>query len=389
MNRWHLLTVEYPPVCGGVADYTQQLAHALARAGDDVTVWVPLGKGPEEDSLSTDVRVRVLPDRFGSGARQMLEDAWSAAPGIVLLQYVPTALGTRRTNLKFCRWLRAKRRAGTDVRVMFHEPYFYFTFWRPWLNVVALVQRIMAAVLIRASDPIYLSTETWVRYLAPYGTLARVKVLPIPATVPGVASPDDVRKFRNQMGAAVGQAVVGHFGTYGDHVVGELVPAIATVVRRLPDVRIALLGAGSDRFLERLRREVPAARAYATGTLASDEVAAALRACDLVIQPYPDGVTTRRTSVMAALANGVPIVTTCGALTEPIWAETGAVSLVSVGRPWEIEAAAVALALDVDARGALAIRGHRLYEERFAMERTVAALRGRVTAEASAPAVAQ
>ena len=387
MARWHILTVEYPPACGGVADYTRQLAYGLAHAGDQVTVWVPRGQGPAADTASEEVVVRVLPDRFGRDSRAILGQSWRDAPGTVLLQYVPTALGSHGTNVRFCRWLLSERRAGVDVRVMFHEPYFYFTLRRPWLNAMALGQRAMAALLIRASDPIYVSTETWLRYLAPYGTPASIRVLPIPATVPGHASAEDVLRFRNGLDA--GEIVIGHFGTYGDHVVGELIPAIKTIVRRLPGVRIALLGAGSDRFLERLRREVPSARAAASGYLDPVEIAAALRACDLVVQPYPDGVTTRRTSVMAALVNGVPVVTTRGPLTEPIWAETGAVSLVPAGRPSDMEAAAVALALDSDARGALAIRERRVYEQHFAMERTVAALRADAAQEISALPVAQ
>jgi glycosyltransferase involved in cell wall biosynthesis len=386
MRRWHLLTVEYPPACGGVADYTRHLARALAAAGDEVAVWVPTGSGPERDEVDAGVHIRILPDRFGAESRRMLGDAWQAAPGIVLLQYVPMAIGTGRTNLRFCRWLLAQRRRGVDVRVMFHEPYFYFTLRRPWLNVVALSHRAMAATLVRASDPIYVSTETWVRYLSPYGTLRDVQVLPIPATVSSSASHDAISNFRTAMGAAPGDAVIGHFGTYGDHVVGELLPAIETIVRRLPSVRIALLGSGSDRFLKRLRSRVPAAHVYASGRLAPSEVASALRACDLVVQPYPDGVTTRRTSVMAALVNSVPVVTTDGALTESIWKTSGGVSLVPAGRPAALEAAAVALALDTDVRGALAIRGRWLYDQHFSMERTIASLRaGMPRAEAALP----
>jgi glycosyltransferase involved in cell wall biosynthesis len=376
-----VLTVEYPPACGGVADYTEQLAHALAAAGDRITVWVPAGRGPERDGQSGQLDIRVLPDLFGRVSRELLENAWSEAPGIVLLQYVPTALGARGTNLAFCRWLLRQRRRGADVRVMFHEPYFYFTF-RPWLNMVALSQRAMAAALIRASDPLYISTETWKRYLSPYGTPAQVQVLPIPSTVAPTASVTDVERFRSVIGVQQGEAVIGHFGTYGAHVGGELLPALESIVRRLPSVRLALLGNGSDRFLARLKTKIPAVHGFASGHLPSIDVAAALRACDLVVQPYPDGVTTRRTSVMAALANGVPVVTTDGPLTESIWQTSAGVSLVPAGRPSAIEAAAVALALDSDARGALAIRGRHLYDEQFSMERTVAVLRGTMRREA-------
>ena len=39
--RWHIVTPELPPDCGGVGDYTAQIAGALARTGDSVSVYSP------------------------------------------------------------------------------------------------------------------------------------------------------------------------------------------------------------------------------------------------------------------------------------------------------------------------------------------------------------
>ena len=79
------------------------------------------------------------------------------------------------------------------------------------------------------------------------------------------------------------------------------------VAEYLPRARFAFVGDRSVEFLERVsigHRDLHS-RAWASGRLSRADVAAALRACDLLLQPYPDGVTTRRTSVMAGLANGV------------------------------------------------------------------------------------
>jgi glycosyltransferase involved in cell wall biosynthesis len=375
---WHLVTGEYPPHCGGVGDYTACVARALARAGDTVHIWVPAIAVSASDGSTDGVIVHELPDRFGRASRRMLADAWRATPGIVLLQYVPNALGARGANLVFCRWLRRVHRDGTDVRVMFHEPYFYFSFARPWRNALALAQRMMAATLLRASSTVYLSTETWKRYLSAVGALPPVQTLSIPSSLPCGASQESIERRRHEIAPEGGQ-VIGHFGTYGEHVAGELLAVLPVLAERLPAVRFALAGAGSDGFLETLRLRHPrlAARTWASGRLDENAVPAVLRACDVLVQPYPDGITTRRTSVMAGLKNGVATVSTAGFLTEAVWDESRAAALAPAGRPDRFAEIVAALLDDPTARAALGSRGAQAYRRHFSIEHTIAALRAR------------
>jgi len=378
---WHLLTGEYPSTlehaepCGGVGDYTASLADALAAEGDAVHVWAPRASG----SGRRGVTVHTLPDAFGRASREMLERAFRDAPGVVLLQYVPAAMGRRGANLAFCRWFSRVARTVPDARVMFHEPYFYFTWTRPWApgNMLAVTQRLMARALVRGAGRVYQATDTWRRFLPGVDRMASLQTLPIPSNVPAADSMAGVAAFRDRAG---GDAVplAGHFGTYGAHVAQELRAILPAVVARRPDIRIALIGQGGAAFMDTLKQTLPAvaARAFATGRLDSASTAAALRACDVLLQPYPDGITTRRTSAMAGLANGVATVTSSGALTEPVWAETGAVKLAPVGDPPAFACAIDALLRDPVAREALARRGAEVYATRFSMPHTIAILRG-------------
>jgi len=358
--RWHILTGEYPPAWGGVGDYTAQVAAALASAGDTVTVWTPES---------------TLPDRFGPKSRHVLEAAFRSDPGVVLLQYVPNALGARGMNLPFCRWLRDRARSGTDVRVMFHEPYFYFTIARPWRNVLAIVQRAMARVLLDVANHAYISTESWRRYLAPPdGT--RLDLLPIPSNVPPASAATGDRHRRAI--APEGEPIVGHFGSYGDHVEAELLRVLPKIAARPLGARFAFIGSGSAEFLGRLAARYPeiAARSWASGRIDAGVVSAALRACDVLIQPYPDGITTRRTSAMAGLQHGIPIVTTLGALTETTWAESRPVALAPADDADAFADAVGGLIRDRPAAQMLGRRGAEIYDQQFSLERTVAVLRG-------------
>jgi glycosyltransferase involved in cell wall biosynthesis len=371
--RWHLLTGEYPPGSGGVGDYTARLARALVEAGDSVDVWIG---GAAADSGAGPLRVHALPDRFGARSRAALGEAWDRSPGTVLLQYVPNALGARGANLAFTRWLAARRRRGDDVRVMFHEPYIYFSVARPWLNALAIAQRAMAATLIRASARIYVSTDQWGRYLRPYGA-DRLTTLPIPATIAAGPPAPAIDSFRKRFTRHAGP-VLGHFGTFGGDVSGELEPALREIMRRRPGLNIALVGANGGRFRQHLiagARGADAAAIIATERLEGEDAAAALSACDILLQPYPDGATTRRTSLMAGLREGVATVTTRGFLTETIWSESGAVVLADAGEPARIADAVERLLDDANARREQGARGRETYARSFSMAITVERLR--------------
>ena len=354
MKTWHLLAPEYPPRCGGVGDYTALVADGLMAAGDRVTVWHP----------------GVLPDRFGAGSRDAIASALARDPGILLVQYVPSALGLRGMNIPLCHWLARLAQTGSDVRLMFHEPFFYFGLHRPWRNVLALVQRRMAAVLLQSAKRVYYSTESWRRLLEPYGSPPSVEVLPIPATIPVDVPDEAIAFFKARYG---GDPLIGHFGTYGEHVAGKLVQIVPPLLQRLPRARVLLAGRGADPFVQRFEHGARASMDV-LGEQDGLSIAAALRACDVLVQPFPDGVTTRRTSMMAALSSGRPVVTTRGALTEAVWDGEG-VAIAPAGQPARFVDEVARLAADAARRDALGAQGRRLYDERFALAGTIGRLR--------------
>lgn len=371
MRTWHVLTGEYPTCradgSGGVGDYTRALACELLRRGHTVHVWSPNVHPGTGDGA---IRLHALPDAFGARARAALQSGWDATPGTVLLQYAPNALGAGGLNLLFCRWL--QRRGGArDVRVMFHEPYFYFS-WSPVGNLRAVVQRLMAKLLVEASRRVYLSTETWRRYLPASRSAV---VLPIPSTIPRCGDSAAAARVRTELAGSATE-LVGHFGTYGEHVSRALEPIVPLVLTARPTASFLCIGRRSDEFAATLRARHPelAGRIHHTGRVAASDASTAIRACDVMVQPYPDGITTRRTSVMAPLANGVATVSTAGDLTERIWNDTKAVALAPAGASSAIAGKIIGLLEEPAARAALSLAGRRAYDAYFSIERSVDAL---------------
>jgi glycosyltransferase involved in cell wall biosynthesis len=369
---WHLLTGEYPPKGGGIADYTAILARALADVGRRVHVWTPARVEP-----STEGRVTVhVMDGFSGAALARLDAELNQfpPPRRLLVQYAPQAWGLRGMNVPFCRWLLARRQAGDDVRVMFHEPFFPFGWQRPQRNLLAAVNRWMARLLLRASAPrAYVSIRAWeglLRPLAPPGV--EFTVLPIPSTIPFLDEPARVAELRRRLSEDARRPVFVHFGTYGAMIAPMLLEGMASIAAFYPRACFLLLGAGGPAFAERLRgqdADFSEAVVTAPGRLPAEEVSLYLQAADVAIQPYPDGADTRRTSLMACLANGVPTVTTRGRFTGMRLSQAPIARYLPT-----VSGQLAALAMELIAKPARRRETRAYYRQHFAIEHTVARL---------------
>jgi hypothetical protein len=94
-----------------------------------------------------------------------------------------------------------------------------------------------------------------------------------------------------------------------------------------------------------------------------------------MVQPYPDGITARRTSAMATLAQGCAVVSTRGRLTEPLWDRLDAAELVAVADVATFVATTEALLVDPARRHALGTRARAAYQATFSTRRLADALR--------------
>jgi glycosyltransferase involved in cell wall biosynthesis len=186
-----------------------------------------------------------------------------------------------------------------------------------------------------------------------------------------------VRALRKTL-IARGGKILGHFGTARETWIAErLGAAVPALLRERPNAAFLLIGRDSPDLRGRVLARAPElhTRVHATGALAPADVSRYLSACDVMLQPYDDGVSTRRGSMMAALAHRRPVVTTAGASTEPLWSQSGAVALVNIGEVMAMGAALVHLMDDAGERTRLRAAAGALYAERFDLAHTIAAVR--------------
>ncbi len=118
-RSWAIVSGEFAPQPGGVADYTFALASALASAGDTVVVYAP---GRDVAELPGGARVVRLRDGFAPLGIVRLARALLRAPRphYLLVEYVAQSFGFFGVNLPFVIALGLLSRR-LPLWVMYHE----------------------------------------------------------------------------------------------------------------------------------------------------------------------------------------------------------------------------------------------------------------------------
>jgi glycosyltransferase involved in cell wall biosynthesis len=357
---WHIVTPEYPPQIGGVADYCRRIAEELRVQEETVVVWPP-GQSP-------------LTNGFSRSSLRGLHAALDAspAPRRLFVQWVPHGYGYKAMNVAFCWWLLERRRAGDEIDLMVHEAFLPFREGSWKQDAVAAVHRLMISLALRAATRVWVSIPRWTPQLRPWmsGAGKPVEWLPIPSSIqPSLDAPADLHAYFPRQAP-----VVGHFGTYGTQVTAILRQFVPVFLSR-SSANLLLLG----------RDSAEAARGFAnprvsgTGTLDGSGISRHFQACAAMYQPFSDGISTRRSSAMSLLAHGLPIVSHTGPATEPIWSESGAIVLARpTGQDGAIPEAVDALEellRQPERRLELGRKAFRCYDDHFRLDRIVRRLR--------------
>jgi len=383
-----LVTAEYPPQQGGVGDYTRELAAALRRQGADAFVLTGAASSPEEPhkgeaSPSCDISPSpplspsagrgnasaLSPEIAQAGGavpveRQVSSWGWRAwwdldralrrlAPQVVNVQYQAAAYGLHPAINLWPRW--ARRR--WPVVVTFHDlrvPYLFPKAGRLRFRVVVeMAQSAQRAIVTNIEDQAALSP-----LLRPPPALVPIGSNIHPAPPPGF----DRTAWRTRAGVAEGETVLAYFGFLNESKGGEeLVRALAALRQRGLAVSLWMIGGQvgtsdptNQTYLAHVRRLIAELGLEAwvrwTGFVSPAEVSAHLLSADLCVLPYRDGVSFRRGSLMAALAHGLPVVSTVPRLLPPEIVDGQNMALVPPGDAEALARRIAALITDPAAR---------------------------------------
>ena len=329
-----LVSGEYPPDEGGVADYTLLLARALAGAGHPVDVVTARRPGaaavvPELDAASGPAEARAPDDPTPRVNAHRVIPGWGwrslpalrratavLRPDVVHVQYQAAAYGLRAPVHLAPYWVGMGR--AVRLVVTYHDlrpPYLFPKAGR--------LRRSALLALGRQADLALATNEDDWRALATRLPRERLGLIPIGSNVADQPPPEFQRaRFRAAAGIGADEALVGYFGflneSKGARALLEALALLRAAGRRVTLVMIGGATGTSDPtnaaylavFEAELQQRSLAPAVRWTGHLPPGGVSAWLRACDVAALPYRDGASYRRGSLLAALEHGLPVVTT-------------------------------------------------------------------------------
>jgi len=316
-----LITGEFPPMQGGVGDFTRELARELAVQGHETHVLTTPGpRAPDEPNEPYTVHRAVR--HWGWGCWRDVS-RWIAAhqPEAVNLQYQAAAYAMRPA-VHLLPWRLRRLPHRPAIAVTYHDLKVPYLFPKAgplrWQAVLALARWADAAIVTNQEDRLTLS-----RYPP---LTAKTDLVPIGSNIAAGPPPGyDRAAWRARQGFAPGDLLLAYFGFLNPTKGGETLMRTLHQLTLHPPAgqspHLLLIGGqvgASDPTNRAYLLHIEAlidrlglgARVHRTGFIPTDEVSANLLAADACLLPYEDGASFRRGSFMAALAHGRPIVTT-------------------------------------------------------------------------------
>jgi len=362
MMKACLITGEFPPMQGGVGDYTHELSKALADLGVEVHVITLCSAGspgpaarearskrqgtrdkkatseqgneaPGRDALFAPLPhglmaslhlasciLHPVVERWNWGCWRAVADVVQREqPDLLHIQYQAAAYNMHPA-INFLPWhlrLTGARRPRTVVT--FHDLRVPYLFPKAgplrWQVVLTLARCSDAVIVTNVADQARLAAYPFRPYLIPIGS--NIKPV-LPANYDRAAQ-------RARWGVGPDDILLCHFGFMNERKgIETLLHALKALINEASlagDLRLLMIGGkvgSSDptnvAYLRRVEGLIAglglAERVLWTGFLSPEEVTASFAAADVCVLPYREGASFQHGTLMAALAHGVPVVTT-------------------------------------------------------------------------------
>jgi glycosyltransferase involved in cell wall biosynthesis len=302
------LTKVVPPVMEGIGEYTFHLVRALRAEGVDAHLFTSDGQQAEESWVHP-----VIKRWRGNDAAEALR---SFGPDWCVFEYAPPLYGP----FGFC-WSASgipaalRRKLQCRTAVTFHE---FQAAWslNPLHAALALLLRLQTCRLLKGLDAAIATCPSYAAILRRYAPVP-VSIIPVGANVlPSSSSLEKVQELRKKYRLQTAKIITVFGRLSGFRNVKTAVRVLAKAHRKGISSRLLLLGCLRSSAPGIFQELLDFARKYElepylieTGNLSTEELSAHLQMTDLFLFPQTDGISTRNTTALSAMAHGIPIVT--------------------------------------------------------------------------------
>lgn len=296
----------------GVGDFSFLLAENL-KSHHNVTLLAP-----NADRVQSDFAIYGIPGGWGiRGCLETYKLIQKLKPQTVLVQFVPQLYGLKGANPFFSALLRKLNRKGYDVVTVAHE-FSSPLASNPKTMALGAAHRMLFRSVVNASSKIISTTPFCLNLLQErFNTKSSAfHYIPVSSTIiPFPVNDQTKAKLRSDLNLAPENFVV---ATFGSIVGGGLIyfkTFLNWLVKENPLARFIFLGKGSGLLKQEFSTDIQQS-IHATGQISDQAITQYLSIANLYAVFYPDGASTRRTSLMTGLAHGIPTVSNLGILTD-------------------------------------------------------------------------
>ena len=329
-----IVTGEYPPMRGGIGDYSYLLAQALIHHNVKARVICKATGAVEPDDVPVE---RIIEDWGWKCLSQLASVAHRYQPEWLHVQYNPSMYDGKPAMLFAPLWLK-RADPGMHMAITFHD------LQRPRLipkmhtlnRVLFFRSMALYDLVVTTNESDHLAVRKALDHRVP------LDKIPIGSNIPVAPfSRDERARLRARLGFGPSDFVIAHFGTRsglatlveGFHILGGQGHSVGLLLigKRLqphPDDMAderEVLGEG---VMEQLALAGLSDKVVGTGYLPAEDVSRHLQCADVLVLPHLPGISMARTSLLAGLAHGIPIVATIPAVLDPELQEGGNILLV-------------------------------------------------------------
>lgn len=231
----------------------------------------------------------------------------------LIVQYNPFGFGPRGWCPALPGVLAALRREqGVRIAIYFHE-----THVPPWplkFMVMLSWQYPIFARLAAMADRTFVSTERWTRQVRRWRAETSCHPIPVGSNLP--RCPLSKTVARTQLGLPA-TPVLGIFGNaHPSRLIDWIAKAAAAVGRVSPEAMLLYVGRDGAQISDACRESGLHFEDH--GALPDAEASLRLRAMDVLLSPFVDGISTRRSSAIAGLQHDLPVLTTSSSWSDPL-----------------------------------------------------------------------